>query len=267
MYNYMNNYFNSNEEYDGDRSKILTFEKLDELGIINGFTLKPYNFRRNFVTDEEIDINIERLENTFEYTFALRMQPVQTHTNNICIIDKDNLNSTFPDTDGLITNLKGILLTTILADCTGILFYDPIKKVIGNVHSGWKGTLGRIGSNAIKMMIDNYDCNVSDIQVYMSPNLQQCCFEVEDDVKELFVEGFKDINVEDFIKVGDIVEGKQKYYIDCNSINKKVMMDLGILEDNITIYDMCTKCNKEIMHSHRGDGPQAGRNIAFICLK
>ena len=48
MYNYMNNYFNSNEEFDGDRSKIITFEKLDELGIINGFTLKPYNFRRNY---------------------------------------------------------------------------------------------------------------------------------------------------------------------------------------------------------------------------
>ena len=267
MYNYMNNYFNSNEEFDGDRSKIITFEKLDELGIINGFTLKPYNFRRNYVTVEEIDINLERLENTFEYTFALRMQPVQTHTNNVAVITADNLNSTFDDTDGLITNLKGILLTSILADCTGFLLYDPVKKVIGSIHSGWKGTLGRICSNAIKLMIDTYSCDVSDIQVYVTPTLLQCCFEVQDDVKDMFVNEFKDIDVNKYIKNGDIVDGNQKYYIDSNGINKEVLINLGIKEDNITMSDMCTKCNNDIMHSHRGDGPQAGRNIAFICLK
>lgn len=267
MYNYMNNFFNSNEEYEGDSTKILCFEKLVELGVINGFTLKPYNFRTNFVTDEEIDINLKKLENTFKYTFAIRIQPQQTHSNNIAVIDENNLNSTFENTDGVITNLKGILLTIFLADCTGILFYDPVKRVIGNVHSGWKGTVSRIASNAVDIMINRFNCNVKDIQVYIFPNLLKCCFEVEDDVMTIFKNEFKDINIEEYIEIGNVIDGKQKYYIDSNAINKRVLIDLGILEDNISIYDMCTKCNKEIMHSHRGDGSLSGRNISFICLK
>ena len=141
--------YNNFKMYELNNDNDFNLLNLDELGIINGFTLKPYNFRRNYATDEEIEINLERLENTFEYTFALRMQPIQTHTNNVAIVDANNLNSTFDNTDGLITNLKGILLTSILADCTGFLLYDPVKKVIGSIHSGWKGTLGRICSNAI----------------------------------------------------------------------------------------------------------------------
>lgn len=267
MYNYMSNFFNSNEQPTGDKTKIISFDRLSDQNIINGFTLKPYNFRRGFASDEEIEDNILRLEDTFKYTFAIRKQPTQTHTNNVRVINANNLNSDFPDVDGLITNLKGVLLTSVLADCQGILLYDDVKKVIGSIHSGWKGTLNRIGSNAIKLMIDEYGCNVEDIQVYMTPSILKCCFEVEDDVKSQFVEGFKDININDFITIGDMVDGKQKYFIDTVGINKKVLMDMGIKEDNITTPTQCTKCNNKIMHSHRGDGDQSGRNLAFICIK
>lgn len=267
MYNYMSNFFNNNEEPVGDKTKIINFDKLSDQNIINGFTLKPYNFRRGFATDEEIEDNLLRLEDTFKYTFAIRKQPTQTHTNNVRVINADNLNSDFPDVDGLITNLKGVLLTSILADCQGILLYDNVKKVVGSIHSGWKGTLNRIGCNAIRLMISEYGCNVEDIQVYMTPSILKCCFEVEDDVKEQFEDMFKDINIKDYITNGDIVDGKNKYFIDTVGINKTILMNIGIKEENITLPTLCTKCNNKIMHSHRGDGPQAGRNIAFICIK
>ena len=267
MYNYMNNFFESNEEPVGDKTKIISFDRLSDQKVINGFTLKPYNFRRGFATDEEIEDNILRLQDTFKYTFAIRKQPTQTHTNNVRVVTADNLNSDFADVDGLLTNLKGVLLTSILADCQGLLLYDNNKKVIGSIHSGWKGTLNRIGCNAVNLMIEEYGCNAEDIQVYMTPSILKCCFEVEDDVRSQFVDNFKDINIDSFITAGDIIEGKQKYYIDTVGINKTILMNMGIKEENITTPTLCTKCNNDIMHSHRGDGPQAGRNIAFICLK
>lgn len=267
MYNYMNNFFQSNEEPVGDKTKIITFDRLSNQNVINGFTLKPYNFRRGFATDEEIEDNILRLQDTFKYTFAIRKQPTQTHTNNVRVINVDNLNSDFPDVDGLVTNLKGVLLTSILADCQGLLLYDDNKKVIGSIHSGWKGTLNRIGCNAIELMKKEYGCNVEDIQVYMTPSILKCCFEIEDDVKEQFVNEFTDININDYISLGDIKEGKQKYFLDTVGVNKSVLINMGIKEENIELPTLCSKCNNTIMHSHRGDGPQAGRNIAFICLK
>lgn len=267
MYNYLNNFFYNNEPPIGDKTKIISFERLDEQDVINGFTLKPYNFRMGFVSDEEIDNNILMLEDTFKYTFAIRKQPNQTHSNNVKIINLDNLNSDFSDVDGLITNLKGVLLSVVLADCQGILLYDKNKNVAGCIHSGWKGTLHRISSNAIDMMVKHFDCNVNDIQVFITPSILKCCFEVEDDVRNIFINEFKDINIENYISKGNIVDGKQKYFIDTISINKDVFINKGIRNENITLPTLCTKCNKDIMHSHRGDGIHSGRNLAFICIK
>ena len=250
-----------------DTNKLIHFNKLDEYGVINGFTLKPFDFRSNYVLEETIQENIEKLEDIFKYTFAFRMQPHQTHTNIVKVIDGDNLNETFEDVDGLITNLKGILLTSILADCQGLLLYDNNKKVVGSIHSGWKGTLNRIGSNAIQLMVDTYGCNVDDIEVFMSPSILKCCFEVQDDVYDLFIEEFKDIDINGCIRIGNIIDGNQKYYIDITKINKNVLMNIGIKEEHIYENDLCSKCHKDIIHSHRGDGMLSGRNIAFICLK
>ena len=250
-----------------DTNKLIHFNKLDEYGVINGFTLKPFDFRSNYVLEETIQENIEKLEDIFKYTFAVRMQPHQTHTNIVKVIDGDNLNETFEDVDGLITNLKGILLTSILADCQGLLLYDNNKKVVGSIHSGWKGTLNRIGSNAIQLMVDTYGCNVDDIEVFMSPSILSCCFEVQDDVYNLFIEEFKDIDINGCIRIGNIIDGNQKYYIDITKINKNVLMNMGIKEEHIYENDLCSKCHKDIIHSHRGDGMLSGRNIAFICLK
>ena len=180
-------------------------------------------------------------------------------------LTKENLNDDFQDVDGLITDLKGVALVTSLADCQGILLYDPIKKIIGNIHSGWKGTLNKIIVNAIKLMEENFGCDPKNIEAYICPSILKCCFEVDKEVVDMFYENYN--NIDDYVMKGDIKQGKQKYYIDTISINVNSMKELGLLEGNIHCSNICTKCHSDKYHSYRTDHDKSGRNIALICLK
>lgn len=250
-----------------ENNDYIQFENLNDNNVIHLYTKKPFNFNGNKMEKEMINLQYEQIEKKLNYKCSKIIKPIQTHTNIVKKVDMTNLNEKFENVDGLVTNLKGIALVTSLADCQGILLYDKNKKVIGNIHSGWKGTLNRIVSNAINLMISEYNCDLRDIEVYICPSILECCFEVDADVKNQFVNNFSDISIDKYIHIGEIKEDKQKYFIDTVSINIEVIKKIGILEDNIYNSNICTKCNNEKFHSHRGDSITDGRNIAFIVLK
>ena len=95
----------------------------------------------------------------------------------------------------------------------------------------------------------------------------QCCFEVDEDVKNMFINEFNDIDISSCIKKGSIKDNKQKYYIDTIKINKLVLLNHGIKKENIILSNICTKCNSDKIHSHRGDGINSGRNLSLISIK
>lgn len=249
------------------KKDFMSFNKLKEQNIINLYTLKPYNFRKNIVGEEKILSNYNNIQNDLNFNFEKIIKPNQNHTNTVKVVNEKNLNNSFDDVDGLITNKNNIALVTSLADCQGILLYDKENKVIGNIHSGWKGTLNKIIENAINLMISNFNSKPENIEAYITPSILKCCFEVDEDVKELFINTFKDININNLITLGDIKNNKQKYFIDTVEINKRLMLNLGLKKENIFESNICTKCNNEKMHSHRFEGELSGRNIALICLK
>ena len=116
----------------------------------------------------------------------------QEHTNKVEIVT-EKINKDQPDfnmekynnTDGLVTNQKNIILSTTNADCILLLFYDPVQKVIGNAHSGWKGTTKRISEKAVEKMISEFNCKPQDIICCICPSIRKCHFEVEKDVKDI----------------------------------------------------------------------------------
>lgn len=242
------------------KNNLITF---DNLKIINCFTLKPYNFRDSQITKEEQQKQYSKIMNELNFKANKFIKPNQTHTNHVEIVTNNNLNDEFLNTDGLITNLKNIALVVSLADCQGILLYDPKLEIIGCVHSGWKGTLNKIVENAVKLMINEFNSNPEDIEAYITPSILKCCFEVDEDVVDMFKEKFD--NIDDLITLGE-VKDKQKYYIDTVEINKRVLVSLGLKENNINKPTLCSKCNNDIIHSHRADGINSGRNIALICM-
>ena len=244
----------------------LSFKKLDEYDVINLYTTKPYNFRLEQISDEDRNKQYKKIEESLNHKFKNIIGHIQNHTNNVVIVNEDNINDDFFNTDGLITNLKNVALVTKLADCQGIILLDKKLGVIGNIHSGWMGTLNRILSNAIDLFIKNYNSNINDIEIFISPSILSCCFEVDEDVKDMFLNNFKDIDIKSCIKIGDLKNNKQKYFIDTTKVNELVSINLGIKKEHIIISDICSKCNSNILHSHRSNN-NAGRNILLVCLK
>ncbi len=191
----------------------------------------------------------------------------QNHTDNIEEIEnKVNKNSPdfeiYKNTDGLITKTKNIILSTTNADCILLIFFDPVKKVIANVHSGWRGTLKRISVKAVEKMQKDYNCNPQDIICCINPSIRKCHFEVDRDVYEMFYNEFQDIDLEQAIE-----KRKEKWYIDTVLINKIILKRLGLKEENIVDCGICSVCNKELIHSYRAEGSNYGLSTAIISLK
>ena len=185
----------------------------------------------------------------------------QAHTDNILKINIDELD-TEENSDGLITNKKDIILTTTNADCILLLFFDPVKKVIANTHSGWKGTLQEISVKTVNKMKEDFDCNPKDIIICICPSIRKCHFETDKDVYEMFYNKFKKLgNTKQFIE-----EKNGKWYIDTVFINKEILKQAGILEENIEDCGICSVCNKELIHSFRAEGEGYGLATALITL-
>lgn len=195
----------------------------------------------------------------------LAVRPYQTHTDNVKVVRKIEK---LEDTDGILTNKKEIALITTSADCISLLLYDPVKKAIGSIHSGWKGTLKGIIVKAIEKMKNEYKSNPEDIICCICPSIRQCCFEVDEDVKDLFYNKYKDLkNIDEIIKLGDKKEDKQKYYIDTVKINIELLRNIGLKEENIIDSNICTMCHSKEFHSYRADGKSFGVNGAIIAIK
>lgn len=204
----------------------------------------------------ELDIEYKNLVNT-----------MQNHTDNIKII-KNKINKDEPDfniyqeTDGLITNCKDIALSTINADCILLIFYDPVKKVIANVHSGWRGTIKRISVKAVKKMQEEYGSKLEDIICCMSPSICKDHFEVDEDVYNLFKNEFNEIN--EYDKVYE--KKNDKWLIDTILINRLMLKRAGLKEENIIDSGICSVCNKDLIHSYRAHGKDAGRATLIISM-
>ncbi len=163
--------------------------------------------------------------------------------------------------DGLITNEKGVTLVTYHADCTSIFFLDPVKKVIALAHAGWRGTAGKIVCNMIDKMIDIYGCKVKDIVCGIGPSIGKCCYEIDEKVYNQFIE-IKEIDIN---KATTKCENN-KYLLDLCEVNKQLLIKKGLEEHNIQVSDICTKCNNDLLFSHRAT-QKHGEMASMISLR
>ncbi|MBO5167430.1 MAG: peptidoglycan editing factor PgeF [Lachnospiraceae bacterium] len=215
---------------------------------------------------EAVDENYRRIAKVLECEVSDIVCSDQTHTTNIRKVTKADCGKgvvkerDYTDVDGLVTDEEGIVLATFYADCVPLYFLDPVKKVIGLAHSGWRGTVGRIGAKMIGMMTDEYGCRKEDILAAVGPSICQDCYEVSEDVSEQFLKQFgEDV----------LAEGKEpgKYQLDLWKANEMVFLQAGLLPKQITVTDICTCCNSELLFSHRASNGQRGNLGAFMMIK
>lgn len=251
--------------------RYMQFKKLLEYkNIKQCFTLKPLDVGSND-TYKEIkniaDKNYNDVCNLLELDSKNIVRPYQTHTNNVKKVTTEI--GIFPeelkDIDGLITQENNKILSLTFADCTPIYLYDKQKNIIGNIHSGWQGTIKKIAKYAIIQMKKEFNSNPEDIICVIGPTIRKCHFEVQEDVKSEFYNTFN--YMKNIDKIIEFNKNTNSYFIDTVEINKELLKEEGILEDNIIDSKICTCCNSNIIHSYRKEGNQAGRNTALICLK
>lgn len=243
----------------------LQFKKMLEYGIVNCYTTRTNNFSYAGNMDEnEMKENYKKISDCLQIKVESIVRPKQAHTD--VIMKVDSLGGEYKDVDGLITNKPGINLMLTFADCTPILIYDPVKKAIGNIHSGWKGTVQKIAQKAVLKMQNDYASNPKDLIVCIGPCIKKCHFEVKNDVKNIFEEKFSYLNRnQDIIKTK---EGQaEKYLIDTSLVNRLILEEVGVQAENIIDSGICTVCHSDIIHSYRKDGDKSGRNVAILGMQ
>ncbi len=206
------------------------------------------------IISEVLDINYENL-----------VISDQVHKDNILIVKEEHksnklINNSIKEIDSLITNNRGIALVTLYADCVPIFILDKKNKVVALAHAGWRGTVKKISKKTIKRMMEIYDTNPKDCLVAIGPSIGGCCYEVDD----IVVNHFKDV----FNSTNKIITPKSsnKYLLDLWEANKLMLLDIGILHQNITISKICTMCNNDLFFSYRGENGNTGRMAAIIQL-
>ena len=245
-----------------EKINYLTYKKLDDLNVVNMFLNREngHDFLRTINDGIRNKESYEMLYDMLEISEENLVWLNQTHSDNIVIAEKPGL---YNDADSVITNKKNLYLTIRVADCINIFIYDPINKVIANVHSGWRGTVKRITSKTIEKMKEKFNSNPEDLIVCISPSIRKECFEVKEDVKKLFEEEFKELDKDKFITKKD----EEHFLIDSVYCVKETIKALGVKEENIEDSMICTVCESDKYHSYRVDKEMSGRNLGILALK
>lgn len=164
--------------------------------------------------------------------------------------------------DALITNEKGVTLVTYYADCTPLFFVDINNRAIGLAHAGWRGTVGRIGERVVKKMGEMYGTAPADIVAAIGPAISVCCYEVDKPCADNFL-ALNDLDTDKFV----FPKNSGKFMIDLLETNRQILVKSGVKPENITVSDLCTNCNSEILWSHRATKGHRGTMSAFMCIK
>lgn len=206
-------------------------EKFDNTGIVKTLMVHKGQARwriysHDIVSNMEDLKYYEELGNGFGITPDDMIRVPQKHSSNIMVAKKSDggkgvtKNEIDGDCDGIITNEKGLMLLTIEADCTPVYILDPVKKAIGMVHSGWRGTVNRITEKAISLMEQNYGTKKDDLMIYFGPAICGNCYEVDTDLIREFKKILNDDELELVFKIMNSGEVNSKIRI-CDLENDK----------------------------------------------
>ena len=265
--------------HNADTVPYLTYNSLSELKFINhafstrlgGVSEGEFNsmnlaFHRGDDPDAVTE-NYRRLCQSAGFDFDTLTASAQDHHTFVRAVTKNDCGvgiykpRDIQSVDALITNEQGVTLVTYYADCTPLFFADVKNKAIGLAHAGWRGTVERIGEKVVEKMTALYGTDPSDIVAAVGPAISVCCYEVDLPVAERFL-ALEDLDTSRFVfpKPGG------KYMLDLLECNRQILVKSGVRAEKITLSDLCTNCNSDLLWSHRATNGHRGTMCAFMCL-
>jgi polyphenol oxidase len=161
--------------------------------------------------------------------------------------------SALKETDGLYTKEKGALLALCYADCVPVFFYDPQKELIGAVHAGWKGSVKDISGKMARTWITEEGSSPDQIQAVIGPSIGECCYVVDDLVINSVNDALKSSDSRPYEQAG-----KGQYKLNLKQLNKQLLINAGVIPENIQVSSYCTSCDSNFFFSHRRDREKPG---------
>ena len=219
--------------------------------------------------DEAVRENYRRIANAVGFKIEDIVTSDQTHTANIRLVTEEDRGNgitkprPYTDVDGIITNVPGLVLATFYADCVPLYFIDPVHRAIGLSHSGWRGTVAKIGEVTVRRMQEEFGSDPAEIYGAVGPSICQDCYEVSADVIEQFRSAFSEE------KWDALFYGKPdgKYQLNLWEANHQIMLEAGLKEEHISMPNLCTCCNPEFLFSHRASHGRRGNLGAFLGIR
>ena len=227
----------------------------------NGISPKPFkSLNLGFNSGDSIE-NVEKNWHILMENIGLNETKIftlnQIHSDKIVIANSKIIENSGQKIEGdaIITDLKGLFIAVLVADCVPIILYDPIKSIISVVHAGWKGSSLEIAKKTVEKMEKVFLSKPKDIIAGIGPSIGPCCYKVKNDVQKYF-SNYRNA----------VIVKNNEYYINLWEVNKSQLIKSGINENNIEVSRLCTSCNNKIFYSYRKENP-IGRFVAGIVMK
>ena len=179
----------------------------------------------------------------------------QKHTSFVHVASENDLGIRWPRrlplhrqyVDGVVTDIPDALLTAFGGDCPPVYLADPVRKAVGLVHAGRKGTLGRIAAVAIARMIVSFGSEPDSMYAVIGPGVCQDCYEMGDEIYDEFAADWGAEAAERILRRYP----SGKYHLDLREANRMTLLRAGIPEDHIAVSNICTCCNADTFYSYR----------------
>ncbi len=258
----------------------LTFNSLSEINFINHafstrlggvstgeFESMNFAFNRGD-SPENVTENYKRFCTSAGFEYESLTASAQDHNTIVRAVTSENRGvgiykpRDMQSVDALITDESGVTLVTYYADCTPLFFVDTKQKAIGLAHAGWRGTVGRIGEKVIEKMKELYNTKPEDIKAAIGPAISVCCYEVDKPCADNFI-ALEGLETDKFV----FSKTDGKFMIDLLEANRQILVSSGVRPENITVSDLCTNCNSDLLWSHRATKGKRGTMCAFMCIK
>ena len=255
----------------------LTFPLLEQTGLvkhlfstrIGGVSEGIYNSMNLSYTrgdrKEAVDENFRRIADVLGCKVEDIVCSDQTHTTNLRVVSHEDggkgivIPKDYRDVDGLLTDEPGLVLATFYADCVPLYFVDTKNRAVALAHSGWRGTVSRMGHCVIEKMQEVYGSKAEDIVAAIGPSICQDCYEVSEDVADAFYKEFQGHEREILLE-----KGNGKYQLDLWKTNEIILREAGVIPEHLAVTNICTCCNSRLLFSHRASHGKRGNLGAFM---
>lgn len=161
----------------------------------------------------------------------------QVHGNKVLTVPSAGL---YSDCDGLATGRSHLKLIIRTADCAAVMLFHPGKKLIANLHVGWRGAQQKMIHHGIHLMMQEWRVQPQDLLAAVSPFIQSCCYEVGNEFYDYFDHHL-------------LIRRKDKIYFDLQSCIREQLIEAGIHNDRLEISTTCTCCSTLELPSYRRD--------------